>query len=85
MFFQLFIVRSAVTQSVYSVTMALDIAGLVGLLVFYALILAMGIWASKKSRKEEKKCEGSRTEVTIIGGRNISVWIGVFTMTGEEI
>ncbi|XP_071783355.1 high-affinity choline transporter 1-like isoform X2 [Centroberyx gerrardi] len=62
--------------------MAVDIPGLVAVVAFYVVILAIGIWASRKSKKEEKKCDGSKSEVTIVGGRNINVLVGVFTMTG---
>lgn len=62
--------------------MAVNIAGIVAVVVFYILILAIGVWASKKSKKEEKKCTGTVSEVTMIGGRNINLLVGIFTMTG---
>ncbi|KAG7216078.1 hypothetical protein INR49_007830, partial [Caranx melampygus] len=62
--------------------MAVDVPGLVGVVVFYLIILVIGIWASRKSKKVEKACVGSKSEVAIVGGRNISVLVGVFTMTG---
>ncbi|XP_045559976.1 high-affinity choline transporter 1 isoform X2 [Salmo salar] len=65
--------------------MALDVGGLVAVVVFYVLILAIGIWASRKSKKEEEKCVGSKSEVTMIGGRNINVLVGVFTMTATWV
>ncbi|NWH71321.1 SC5A7 protein, partial [Piaya cayana] len=63
--------------------MALNIPGLVSLSVFFTLTLAIGIWASWKS----KKCEQSRnpTEMAIIGGRNINVFIGLFTATATWV
>ncbi|XP_071213889.1 high affinity choline transporter 1-like [Salvelinus alpinus] len=65
--------------------MALDVGGLVAVVVFYVLILAIGIWASRKSKKEEEKCVGSKSEVTMVGGRNINILVGVFTMTATWI
>nr|XP_029511218.1 high-affinity choline transporter 1-like [Oncorhynchus nerka] len=65
--------------------MALDVGGLVAVVVFYVLILAIGIWASRKSKKEEEKCVGSKSEVNMIGGRNINVLVGVFTMTATWV
>ncbi|XP_029910587.1 high affinity choline transporter 1-like [Myripristis murdjan] len=65
--------------------MAVDIPGLVAVVIFYIAILATGIWASRKSRKEEKKCIGSKSEVTIVGGRNINVLVGIFTMTATWV
>ncbi|XP_071356178.1 high-affinity choline transporter 1-like isoform X2 [Trachinotus anak] len=62
--------------------MAVDVPGLVAVVVFYLVILVIGIWASRKSKKVEKTCAGNKSEVTIVGGRNISVLVGVFTMTG---
>ena len=63
--------------------MALNVGGIVAVVVFYVLILAIGVWASKKSKKEEKKCAGSKCEVTMIGGRNIHLLVGIFTLTGR--
>ena len=65
------------------IIMAVDVPGLVGVVVFYIVILAIGVWASRKSKKVEKKCAGRKSEVTIVGGRNINILVGVFTMTGR--
>ncbi|XP_023259606.1 high affinity choline transporter 1-like [Seriola lalandi dorsalis] len=65
--------------------MAVDVPGLVAVVVFYLVILVIGIWASRKSKKVEKTCAGSKSEVTIVGGRNISVLVGVFTMTATWV
>ncbi|KAM4618879.1 high affinity choline transporter 1-like [Polymixia lowei] len=65
--------------------MAVNIPGLVALLVFYLIILVTGIWASRKSKKEEKKCQGCKSEVTIVGGRNINLLVGIFTMTATWV
>ena len=64
-------------------SMAVDVPGLVAVMGFYIVILVIGIWASRKSKKEEKACTGNKSEVTIVGGRNINVLVGVFTMTGK--
>lgn len=63
--------------------MAVNVPGLVAVVVFYIVILAIGIWASRKSKKVEKTCTGAKSEVAIVGGRNINVLVGVFTMTGR--
>lgn len=63
--------------------MAVNVPGLVAVVVFYIVILVIGIWASRKSKKVENTCAGSKSEVTIVGGRNINVLVGVFTMTGR--
>ncbi|XP_042352302.1 high affinity choline transporter 1-like [Plectropomus leopardus] len=65
--------------------MAVNVPGLVAVVVFYIVILVMGIWASRKTKKVEKTCAGTKSEVTIVGGRNISVLVGVFTMTATWV
>lgn len=65
--------------------MAVSVPGLVAVVVFYIVILVIGIWASRKSKKAEKKCVGTKSEVTMVGGRNISVLVGVFTMTATWV
>ena len=58
-------------------------SGLIAVAVFYMIILGTGIWASRKSKKEEKRSTGTGTEVTLVAGRNINLAVGIFTMTGE--
>ncbi|XP_009982168.1 PREDICTED: high affinity choline transporter 1-like [Tauraco erythrolophus] len=63
--------------------MALNIPGLVSLSVFFMLTLAIGIWASWKSKKEQQN--RNPTEMAIVGGRNITVFIGLFTATATWV
>ncbi|KAG2456464.1 SC5A7 protein, partial [Polypterus senegalus] len=65
--------------------MAVHIPGLLAVIVFYVIILITGIWASRKSKREEEKCTGEQSEVSVVGGRNLSAWVGVFTMTATWI
>ncbi|KAK6486512.1 high-affinity choline transporter 1-like [Huso huso] len=65
--------------------MAVNIPGLVSVIVFYILILATGIWASRKAKKEEKKCTGNKSEVAMVGGRNMNLWVGIFTVTATWV
>lgn len=53
--------------------------------VFYLLILGTGIWASMRSKKEEKKCTGDGMEITLLAGRNINLLVGIFTLTGKAV
>lgn len=62
--------------------MALNIPGVVAMVLFYLLILGTGLWAARKSRKVERKSHGDRTEVVLLGDRNIGFLVGIFTMTG---
>nr|XP_033804477.1 high affinity choline transporter 1-like [Geotrypetes seraphini] len=57
--------------------MALNIPGLIAVVIFYAIILATGIWAAWKTKKEEKK--GNRIEIAIVGGRNMNFIVILFT------
>ncbi|XP_040439594.1 high affinity choline transporter 1-like [Falco naumanni] len=63
--------------------MALNIPGLVSLSVFFMLTLATGIWASWKSKKDQQN--RNATEMAIVGGRNINVFIGLFTATATWV
>lgn len=64
--------------------MAANWLGLLSMGVFYAIILGTGIWASKKAKQQEKKCAGRCSEVTMVGGRNLNIWVSIFTMTGRR-
>ncbi|XP_061199556.1 high affinity choline transporter 1-like [Neopsephotus bourkii] len=63
--------------------MALNVPGLVSLSVFFMLTLAIGIWASWKSKKDQQN--RNPTEMAIVGGRNINVFIGLFTATATWV
>ncbi|XP_009930895.2 high affinity choline transporter 1 isoform X3 [Opisthocomus hoazin] len=63
--------------------MALNIPGLISLSVFFTLTLATGIWASWKSKKDQQN--RNPTEMAIVGGRNINVFIGLFTATATWV
>ncbi|XP_076578965.1 high affinity choline transporter 1-like [Chaetodon auriga] len=65
--------------------MAVNWAGLLSMGVFYMIILGTGIWASRKSKREERKCTGNRSEITMVGGRNLSTWVSIFTMTATWV
>lgn len=65
--------------------MALNIPGVIAMVLFYILILGTGVWAARKSRKAERQSHGDRTEAVLLGGRNISLLIGIFTMTGKVV
>ncbi|KAM9363369.1 high affinity choline transporter 1-like isoform 1-T2 [Symphorus nematophorus] len=65
--------------------MALNVPGLVVMAAFYLLILGTGIWASMRSKKEEKKCTGDGMEITLLAGRNINLLVGIFTLTATWV
>lgn len=58
--------------------MAVNIAGLIVLVVFYLVILIVGVFAARR-----KGLTGRPTlESSIVADRNISTLVGIFTMTG---
>ncbi|KAL6116849.1 uncharacterized protein ACO6RY_14774 [Pungitius sinensis] len=65
--------------------MAVNWPGLLSIGVFYVMILAMGIWASRKSKCEEKNSTGNRSEVTMVGGRNLNIWVSICSMTATWV
>ncbi|XP_059199707.1 high-affinity choline transporter 1-like [Centropristis striata] len=65
--------------------MALNVPGVIAVVLFYILILGTGVWAAHKSRKVERKSHGGRTEVVLLGDRNISLLVGIFTMTATWV
>ncbi len=54
-------------------------AGIVAIVVFYLVILAVGIWAARKSKQTGTNPD---SEDVMLAGRNIGAVVGVFTMTG---
>lgn len=64
--------------------MAVNVPALVAVVFFYIIIVAIGFWAFRKSKKVEKTVGGSKTEITIVGGRNINVPVGILTLTGRK-
>ena len=60
-------------------TARMHIAGLIAIIVFYLLILLVGLWAARKSSSNADADE------VMLAGRNIGMLVGVFTMTGELI
>ncbi|XP_075318496.1 high affinity choline transporter 1-like [Odontesthes bonariensis] len=58
--------------------MALNVPGVNAVVLFYILILGTGVWAAQKSRRAERKSDSSRTEVVLLGDRNISLVVCVF-------
>ncbi len=59
--------------------MAIHIPGLVAIIVFYLLILGVGLWAARKTVFNKKKVN---SDDVMLAGRNIGLIIGCFTMTG---
>ena len=77
--------------------MALNVVGLVGIIVFYLAILGVGLWAAFKRKKQTtaELCErqevngdketdtgNTKSEDVMLAGRDIGLAVGVMTMTG---
>ncbi|GLH04020.1 High-affinity choline transporter 1-like protein [Gryllus bimaculatus] len=54
----------------------INIAGVVSIVLFYIMILGVGIWAARK-----KESGNDSEEEVMLAGRNIGLFVGIFTMT----
>lgn len=57
--------------------MAVFIAGVIGIVVFYVIILGVGLWAARRRKEGE--------EEAMLAGRSIGMFVGTFTMTGKIV
>ena len=57
--------------------MAVDIPGVISIIIFYILILAVGIWAGRKSAKSNSAVEA------FLADRNMGLIVSFFTLTGK--
>ncbi|XP_074501538.1 high-affinity choline transporter 1-like [Sebastes fasciatus] len=65
--------------------MAVNIPGVIAMVLFYLLVLGVGIWASIKSRREENKISADKMEMALLGNRSITKVVGIFTMTATWV
>ncbi|XP_063296832.1 high-affinity choline transporter 1-like [Pelobates fuscus] len=63
--------------------MALNIPALVSIVFFYIITLAIGVWAARRTKRIQTN--GNHTEVAIVGGRSINLFVGLFTMTATWV
>lgn len=54
----------------------INIVGVVAIVVFYLLILVVGLWAARRRKEGE--------EEAMLAGRSIGIFVGTFTMTGNK-
>uniref|UniRef100_H2YD71 Uncharacterized protein n=1 Tax=Ciona savignyi TaxID=51511 RepID=H2YD71_CIOSA len=62
--------------------MSVNVPGLVSIIVFYLLILAIGIYAAWRKRRAGT---GNESETIMVGGRDIGLFVGSFTMTATWV
>uniref|UniRef100_UPI0037E9273E high-affinity choline transporter 1-like n=1 Tax=Semicossyphus pulcher TaxID=241346 RepID=UPI0037E9273E len=65
--------------------MAVNIPGVIVMVFFYLLVLGTGIWASFKSKREQKRSAATGMDMALLGNRNISWVVGIFTMTATWV
>ncbi|XP_055087237.1 high-affinity choline transporter 1-like [Periophthalmus magnuspinnatus] len=65
--------------------MAVNIPGVIAIVLFYLLVLGTGIWASFKSKREQKKSGAKEMEMAVLGNRKINLVVGIFTMTATWV
>lgn len=63
--------------------MGIHLEGLLAIVIFYILILVVGIWAAWKNKVSGDEESLDQSENIMVGGRDIGLFVGVFTMTGE--
>ncbi|KAK8386520.1 hypothetical protein O3P69_010863 [Scylla paramamosain] len=57
----------------------LNVAGLVAIIVFYLIILGIGLWAAWRRKGE------ASTEEVMLAGRDIGIFVGILTMTATWV
>ena len=60
--------------------MAVNVYGVLGIALFYVVILVIGLLAARKRGQQDT--EASSEEV-MLAGRSIGTFVGTFTMTGK--
>ncbi|XP_068184093.1 high-affinity choline transporter 1-like [Antennarius striatus] len=65
--------------------MAVNIPGVIVMVVFYLLVLGTGIWASFKSKRKQKRSGATGMEMVLLGNRSINWVVGIFTLTATYI
>ncbi|XP_041645748.1 high-affinity choline transporter 1-like [Cheilinus undulatus] len=65
--------------------MAVNIPGVISMVFFYLLVLGTGIWASFRSRREQKRNAATGMDMALLGNRGINWAVGIFTMTATWI
>ncbi|XP_018584819.1 high affinity choline transporter 1-like [Scleropages formosus] len=65
--------------------MAIHVEGLVAIVIFYVLILLVGIWAAWKNKNAGVPQGADHSETIMVGGRDIGLFVGGFTMTATWV
>ncbi|XP_055493074.1 high-affinity choline transporter 1-like isoform X2 [Leucoraja erinacea] len=65
--------------------MTANVGGIIAIVLFYLLILAIGLWAAWKTHIRTSRAELLRNEVIMVGRRDIGLILGMFTMTATWV
>uniref|UniRef100_A0A4W3J7A6 High-affinity choline transporter 1-like n=1 Tax=Callorhinchus milii TaxID=7868 RepID=A0A4W3J7A6_CALMI len=65
--------------------MGVHIEGVLAIIIFYLLILFVGIWAAWRSKNVGTKKGLGISESIMVGGRDIGLLVGIFTMTATWV
>ncbi|XP_054155063.1 high-affinity choline transporter 1-like [Oppia nitens] len=66
--------------------MTINIAGVLSVIIFYIMILLVGIWAGRKKKThEDGQGDEFEQEEVMLAGRNIGIFVGIFTMTATWV
>ncbi|XP_037345418.1 high-affinity choline transporter 1-like [Pungitius pungitius] len=65
--------------------MAIHVEGIVAIVIFYLLILGVGIWAAWKNKNSGAGDGVDQSERIMVGGRDIGLFVGGFTMTATWV
>ena len=66
--------------------MEVNVVGIIGIVIFYLVILLLGIWAGcKKPKHEDGNEEVDQSKEVMLAGRGIGLFVGCFTMTGKNL
>ncbi|CAN7992852.1 unnamed protein product, partial [Ixodes hexagonus] len=65
--------------------MAINIPGLLAILFFYVVIIAVGVWAGRKGQVSTPNSDDILGSQAMLAGRNIGVFVGVFTTTATWV
>ena len=61
--------------------MAVNVPGLIAVILFYVIIFIVGLFAARKKKSGDEAAGGEGEEV-MLAGRNVGLFVGIFTMTG---
>ena len=64
--------------------MAVNVPGLIAIIIFYVIILVIGLLAARK-KKSGSDAPGGEGEEVMLAGRSIGLFVGTFTMTGRML